>query len=254
MRLKEKTKQKLIKRIKEDVSINNISKEMGLAKSTIYYYYKKIKGRKFKKLNLKPGYSRREGEIVGIFAGDGSQYYNKKHCAYQVNVHFGKKNKDYMEYVKRLYELYFKKKFNITKEERTIKIRTRSKEIYNYFHHYIDFKPQIKHCTVKLKTLDLSMEFKLGFLKGFVDTDGSVLLKKQRKKIRVAFYTTSEALANQIRDILSEIDIKCGVYIRKKEGLKDCYTVQLRQRHVIKFLNVVKPFKMCKLRANSSAR
>ena len=35
-------KQKIIELIKKGVSINKISKQTGLGKSTIYYYYKKI--------------------------------------------------------------------------------------------------------------------------------------------------------------------------------------------------------------------
>ena len=38
----------IIKQINEGNSINKISKSLGLRKSTIYHYYKKIKGRKYK--------------------------------------------------------------------------------------------------------------------------------------------------------------------------------------------------------------
>ena len=77
-RLKKEMKQELINQIKKNNSINKISKELFLAKSTIYYYYRKIKGRKYKKLGIVTKYSKKEGEIVGIFAGDGSQYFEPK--------------------------------------------------------------------------------------------------------------------------------------------------------------------------------
>lgn len=44
------------------------------------------------KLCIQPRFSEKEGEIAGIFAGDGSQYFEPKAYYYEVNVHFGGHN------------------------------------------------------------------------------------------------------------------------------------------------------------------
>ncbi len=243
-RLKKEIKLDIIHQIKNGISINNISRKMCLSKSTIYYYYKKIKGRKYKKLNISPKYSRKEGEIVGIFAGDGSQYFEPKRYKYEVNIHFGYKNKKYALYVKKLYSGYFGKKFELYNEKnKNLRLRTSSKEIYNYFHYYLDFIPQTKHSTVKLKTFKLSKNFNLGFLKGFVDTDGCVYFKNNKKKVSVCFYTTSKQLSFQLMRILYSLELQYSYYITRRENWKPLHNIKLLQQSVETFLNMVKPFK-----------
>jgi len=116
-RLGPDVKEKLIFLIENDISINQISKKLNLGKSTIYYYYKKIKGRKYKIPEFTPGFTEKEGEIVGIFAGDGSQYFHSKSYHYEVNIHFGKKSYNYLLYVKKLFDNYFNKQVYIHKEK-----------------------------------------------------------------------------------------------------------------------------------------
>lgn len=47
MRLKPEIRNKIIQNIHLGNSINNISMELNIAKSTIYHYYKKINGRMY---------------------------------------------------------------------------------------------------------------------------------------------------------------------------------------------------------------
>lgn len=242
-------KQKIVELIKKGISINKISKQISIAKSTIYYYYKKIKGRKKQPLNLNPSYTKREGEIIGIFIGDGSECYEKKAGHYFVNVHFGLQNKRYLFYVKNLFESYFKKKFRIVQDKnRSIRITTYSKEICDYFKNYLDYDPRIKHSTVKLKTLNLPMEFKIGLIKGLVDTDGHVYFNEKEKKARVSFHTTSKVLALQVGYILDQLGIKYSCNVQKRYNWKPIYNVQLWKRSIENFLNEVKPYKTNKIR------
>jgi hypothetical protein len=247
MRLSKETKNELVIKILEGVSIKKISKQMNLNTATIYYYYEKIKGRKYKKLELKPGFTKEEGEIVGIFAGDGSQWFGKKDYSYEVRVHFGYKNKDYALYVKELYEKYFGKIFELWNDgTKTWRLRTTSKDIYYFFHIYMDFVPQIKHCTVKLRTLYYPEKFKIGFLKGLIDTDGHIGLHKHNQKV-VNFCTTSKELAIQITQILRELNILYSHYVQTRRNHKPVHYVKLYQRSVAKFINQIRPFKMKRL-------
>ena len=151
--------------MKEGVSLNSLSKQFGLYKSTLYYYYKKLNGKKFKEPQFTPSSSEVEGEIVGIFAGDGSQFYESKKCHYEVNVHFGGHNYNYALEVKKLFEGFFNKEFRLSPETLgRYRLRTLSKKIYHYFHHYMEFQSQVKHSTVHLKNLNFPLHFKIGFL------------------------------------------------------------------------------------------
>ena len=193
------------------------------------------------KLNIKPAFTRKEGEIAGIFAGDGSLYFEPKSYHYTVNIHFGKRNKEYALYVKNLYETFFNKKFRLEKSNpTTIRITTYSKEIYNFFKNYLDYNPKIKHSTVKLKTNKFPLNFKIGFLKGLVDTDGCIWVSKEEKRCKITFCTTSEQLAYQVKDILSELNIKAGlsIQVRKYRNEKPVYYTNIWKCSVDRFINI----------------
>lgn len=254
MLLSNQLRDEICSRIRKDVSINKISKELNLGKSTIYYYYKKIKGKKFVEPKFKPKNSRLEGEINGIFAGDGSQYYDKKRGSYEVNVHFGAKNYWYAVYVKKLFEGFFNKKFRLNWDSETqIRIRTQSKKIFHYFQNYLSYEPSIKHCTVQLKK-HCSSAFKIGFLKGMFDTDGCYCHDRFNERLRVFYSTTSRELAAQIGVMLEDLGIVHSVRPRysKNPNEKIVYIVGVWSAGTNRFINVVKPMKA--LRAGSSAR
>ncbi|MBS3104903.1 LAGLIDADG family homing endonuclease [Candidatus Woesearchaeota archaeon] len=242
--LKAEVKEEIMKELRKGTSINKISKLLSLGKSTIYYYYKKINGKKYVPPYVQPNFSEKEGEIVGIFTGDGSQYFAKG-GHYQVNVHFGGHRKEYALYVQKLFSDYFCKKFQLSNlNDGKLRLRTNSKDIFHYFKNYIEYNSKEKHCTVNLKTLNIPMKFKVGFIKGLVDTDGSVLYDKHDDAVRIFYYTTSEKLAEQISSILRELSIKNTCICRTdKKGRKPLYVVRVLEKEVYKFLNIVKPFK-----------
>jgi len=234
-------KQEMIEAIQGGVSIPRISKNLGLGKSTIYYHYKKIKGKKFKEPFVEPYFSEEEGEIVGIFAGDGSQYYDKKSGHYETNVHFG--DKEYALYVKKLFDGYFQKEFNLKNETGgRFRLKGYCKGVYDYFSNYLSYESRKKHCTVKLKTLNCPPAFVKGFLRGLVDTDGTIC--PGNNKIRIIYYTTSEELAIQLKSLLERFNLKAGIScINRKKTKKAIYHVYLLQAFVEPFLELIKPYK-----------
>jgi intein/homing endonuclease len=239
----------VLENVKRDISLgvplNTISRVYGLAKSTLYYHYKKIKGKRYIEPYVIPTFSEAEGEIVGAFAGDGSQYHDRKRGHYEVRVHFGMHKLEYALHIQNLYSTYFKKEFRLSYfANGTIAVRCTSRAIYYYFSNYLKYDPPKKHCTVKLKTLEMPIHFKIGFLRGIVDTDGSVRYCKHGNRVRVAFYTTSRELHEQCRAILKELDIPFGFHTIQEEGFKLKYVIQLHQGGVMKFLEVIQPFKL----------
>ncbi len=205
------------------------------------------------RLGIKPVFSEKEGEIAGIFAGDGSQHFDRKRYDYQVNVHFGKKNYWYALYVKNLFESFFKKRFRLNWDNSSkLRIRTESKEIFNFFANYLTYEPQVKHCTVRLKLNKLPMKFKIGFLRGLFDTDGCLKYIPLEKRTRLYYTTTSRILAKQVSLTLNKLEIKNSIYVRTPINEKTVYVVNIPKPATHKFINVVKPMKA--LRARSSVR
>ena len=133
-RLSELLLQEIELELSDGTSLNTISKEYNIGKSTLYYYYKKIKGKKFVSPYVLPRLSEEAGEVVGIFAGDGSQYFEPKNYHYEVNVHFGGKKLAYASNVKLLFENFFRKSFRLQKEPLDrLRLRTYSKQIFLFF-------------------------------------------------------------------------------------------------------------------------
>lgn len=234
----------MISCLKRGDSLNKISRATGINKSTIYYHYEKMFGRKYKLPHFSPVASEQEGEIVGIFAGDGSQYFEPKRHSYEVNVHFGEHKRAYAEYVKALFESFFNKRFRLYQEKSgKLRLRTQSKSIFHYFSHYISFIPQIKHATVSLKTLEIPLGFKQGFLRGLVDTDGYVK-RDTSGRLRICYYTTSKRLASQIQALLQEQDMQSSLrVVHDKRGYKPLFTIYVLSSSIDTFLKTVNPYK-----------
>lgn len=242
--LQPEIKQVLLQRIKEGKSLNAIRKELHLGKSTIYYHYKKIRGKKYIPAQFSPQASELEGEICGIFAGDGSQYYERKKGNYEVNVHFGGHKRAYAEYVKYLFESFFHKTFRLRYQKPgTFLLRTQSKEIFYYFKQYMEYEPSHKHDTVHLNRMDLPREFKLGFLRGLFDTDGCLWKDVKNHRLRAFFYSTSESLSQQTKQLLAEFNVSATTWVRKHPTYKPLFTLQLATHSIDIFLKEVKPFK-----------
>lgn len=250
-RLNARIKSIVISSIKNKDSINKICSKTGLAKSTVYYYYKKINGKKYKSPNCSITFSDYGGEIVGIFSGDGSQYHYLPNGNYFTTIHFGNVV-GYVDYVKNIYDSFFEKPWRKWKEstkEGLIKYRLRvsDKKIFHFFKSYLDYDPKSKHNTCAIKNIALTRPFKIGFLRGFFDTDGC--LSTSNDRVRVFYYTTSQKLADQMKCFLEELGISSTIRCerRKNLGWKDLFVLRIREKEVNKFLNLVKPFKARKL-------
>lgn len=243
----------ILKMIHEGVSLSKISEATGLYKSTLYYHYKKLKGKKYKEPQYEVTFSEVEGEIVGIFTGDGSQHYEKSNWNYQTNIHFGS-DIDYVDHVKRLFEKFFNKKWGLNKEipknknyKVKYRLRTADKKIFYFFHIYLEYISQHKHDTVYLRNLFFPKPFLFGFIRGLIDTDGCI--RFDRGKPNVLYTTTSEKLAAQLVFFLKKLDFIATVnrYTSLKRNIKPVYIVRVSRKSVDSLLNQIKPFKAIKL-------
>lgn len=228
--------------INEGKSLKKISKVLNLSKTTIYYHFRRIKGRTIIQPLLDFPSERIKGEIVGIFSGDGSLTFVPRNYGYIVRIHSSIYNFDYILYVKNLFEKCFGTKFALCKYKTRRNIEKKSKMIYNFFFEYIDFNPKDKAHTVKLKD-GLSTEFKKGFLKGLMDTDGTFFKDEKRKAITMAYFTSSRNLAKQLKNMINEFGFECNISVAKRDG---CNSVFLYQNSIIKFAKFINSYKVNK--------
>ncbi|MAG91880.1 hypothetical protein CMO83_04350 [Candidatus Woesearchaeota archaeon] len=226
-------------------SKHEISRILNIPRSTVirHSFIKGKYNRPIKKFTT--SYTQVDGEVVGIFAGDGSQYYEPKGGSYEVTIHIGRKNEEYLEYVKGLFENHFNKGFWVSKDKACFKLRTKSKAMFEYFSNYLDYNSKIKHSTVKLKSLNLPRDFKIGFLKGFLDTDGTIIHIEKEKRTRASYCTTSEQLSKQVHIVLNQFEIRNSIYVcnRNRGNEKTVYYVEILKSSVDNFISLTKPLK-----------
>ncbi len=235
---------------KEGYSLNTISRSLQIGKTTAYYYFLKIRGKTYSQKSFSIRKQKQLGEIIGIFAGDGSFHFEPKGYHYQIRIHTGI-DQDYTNYVKSLYEAAFKKKFRLKKDKNQFILETTSKIIYEHLRKYIDFRLKNKAFTIMLKNKRHSNKFLIGFIRGEFDTDGSIHLTKNGK-VTLTFYTISPKLAEQIITGLKKLGIETGVYLADKGKHHKLFHIRVRAKSIQPFLNKIKPFK-CRHTSNFKA-
>lgn len=228
--------------IKQGISINEIRRRTGAAKSTIYYHYKRIKGKKTKPVVFNFKNMNELGEFLGMFAGDG-------YCCIGRNYHYiikivaGAYETGYRKYLKKQLPNWFGKKPLVFcaryKGRPSWYVYTYySKEIYGLIKKHLEWEGK-KTYTVRLKKIDFDNKlFNTGFLRGLVDTDGNYYAPKHR----VSYSTASPKLSQQAYQLMA---LNCGVYpshyVSKKPGRADLHTLTLHGKEARSFLETIKP-------------
>ena len=193
---------------------------------------------KVKEINMNFSSDIELGEVIGIFAGDGHLCFDKKRYHYIVQISSSLRNYDYICYVKLLFEKCFNTKFYWHKNGDRRNIIKISKIIFKFFENeYLKFNRHKKSKTVSIKEIP-SNDFKIGFLRGFLDTDGTVCETKYGT--RVAFYTSSPKLAGQIKELIKEFGFSCGLTISKRDGNIGIYLSRKQIEDFIRFLSSYK--------------
>ena len=226
---------------KHGESLNKISKRLGIKKTTVYYHFRKFKGKTIIKPKFNFNSDEELGEVIGIFAGDGSYYFDPKRYNYQIRIHFGIMNIRYMKYVKNILGRGFGKNFNDKKDgPNKIILEICSKDIANFFFRYLNFESSDKSKTVCLKSSFLEKRrFVIGFLRGLLDTDGTICICKTG--MRIAFYTSSQQLSIQISKSLGHLNIQHG--ISSSRSRQNQYNVYILSGDNDKIKKILFPFK-----------
>jgi len=235
--------------IREGKSINQISKELDVYKSTIYYHYKKIKGRKLKPIEFRTIPADEIGEIIGAFAGDGN-FYKDKAYHYTVQFLFGYCSEEYARrFEQLLINSFGKKPLRCRAGAGEFALRYRSKRLYLWIRERLDWDGKKTH-SVCLRDLNAhDKQFLIGFLRGLLDTDGHAV----RKYRQIRFNTVSQTLANQISEILDILSISNRLSAYSQLGKAKIYEIRVNRTDAVILSQLLKPRNPGKIKEWSSS-
>lgn len=249
-RLSEEEKFHIISLMKNGKSLNHISKLIGKGKSTLYYHYKKTFGKKYKKITI-PKKDLFIGELLGLFVGDGNLYYDKKKNRYSVRFFFNFQEKNYVKELINFFHKNFQKRPHLSRVKNVLVLRYYSKELSTFIKEYVGWGISLdkrganqKSRTVFLKKDNYSNNFKIGFLRGFLDSDGYLSDKK------ILFGSASEKIMKQTVKFLSDLNFqkfKLSLYNRKEKNRVGIWHLYVHKVERDKFLSLIQPRNLIKL-------
>lgn len=218
--------------------MKQIADTLSKSKTTIYYYFRKIKGRTVE--TVVPNCENEEilGEFIGLFAGDGCTYLTKDY-KYRTYLYFNITEKEYVEnLIDNVLLKLFKKKPMIFIQENRLNLCYYSKAIYELVHHHLNWnKKTRKTYSVRLRDGEYSSEFIIGFIRGSLDSDGHF------SKKRINFASVSRGLIENISSSLARIDIPNSVteYAEKRANRRNIYHINVPRKQHSRFINIVSP-------------
>ncbi len=209
-RLNKQEIQKIIELTKKGKSLNQIAKTIRKGKTTVYYHFRKIKGKLLNDIKIRND-GGLLGEFLGIVAGDGCLNKTKEYH-YRIFLYFNIAEQKYVKELKEvLYKLFNKYPMQFRRENRII-LAYYSKKIYDLVKESLiwDFNKRKSH-SVRLKNEKYSNRFKIGFLRGSIDSDGYLSNKV------INFATSSPHLAKNIKNFLCDLDFKFNYSVYKEK-------------------------------------
>ena len=211
-----------IKRLaRERMSISDISNNLHINKTTIYYHARKY-CRKMTKLDLTLLSKFEKGYIIGFFLGDGDINRGRKTPRYIVRFSLdAKRDQDISA---RLYQIFQKgrKKISIFPRDATLIVKVCSKELVDYIQTCIEYKRSQENRIKKLKIRkDWTTEFQYGILAGIIDSDGYV-----HKHLGTEIKTVSPSIFKGIINILKNLGIKAET--KRRNPTKNSYSKKTR--------------------------
>ncbi len=236
--------------IAEGKSLNNIVSLTGKSKTTIYYHFKKIKGRTVKPVCICSKNEESIGEFLGVFAGDGG-FYKTPNGNYKIYLTFNIKEDKYVaDLIKELLlPLFDKKPMRFIRENRIILVYY-SKNIYDFITQYLIWQQNTRKThTIQLKCQKHTNSFIIGFLRGSLDSDGYFSDKK------ILFATSSEGLAKDILFFLDKLKIVYhhSFYVEKRKNRVGMHHINIRQNERNKFLFLINPRERKNIKKYASA-
>ena len=238
VRLTKKERDWIIQLILKGNTLNSIVKTTEKSKTTIYYYFRKIRGRVSYPIKINTRNEELIGEFIGLFAGDGCSDKTKTY-QYRVYLCFNILEESFVkELIKEVLLPLFGRKPMIFKQGNRLNLCYYSREIHNLIHSYLEWdKNHRKTHSVRLRKTPYPSQFIIGFIRGCLDSDGYFSDKK------ITFASSSPFLIEDIKKFLEYLDINYhhSIYKEKRANRKDMHHINIRMEHRNKFLKMIKP-------------
>lgn len=194
-------------------------------------------------LNLSDLSDEIKGEILGVFAGDGNFFFDQKRYKYTIRFFFNKSESKYAQDLCDLMGMALGKPPNFRKEKNRsiITLTYLSKPFYLFLKSHLSWKTtenKKKSHTIRLKKVNQPREFKIGFLRGNIDTDGCISEK------RINFASTSKNLIRNIEQFIKDLgftNYNRWSYDDKRGKRSRIHHIDLNRPEIKRFLRVVNP-------------
>tara|TARA_Y100000310_G_C20372034_1_gene663961 strand:- start:154 stop:765 length:612 start_codon:yes stop_codon:yes gene_type:complete len=177
------------------------------------------------------------GEFLGLFAGDGC--INKtKHYEYRIYLYFNITEINYVIELKKILFKLFKRYPMEFRRKNIIILAIYSKFIFELVFQYLTWNPKGRKChSVRLKHHNHSLKFKIGFLRGCLDSDGYLSDKT------ISFASSSKRLARDMTTFLDDLGIiyRFSTYKEKRANRVDMHHIYIRKKERRLFLQIIKP-------------
>ncbi len=221
---------------KKGLSLNKISTQSNIKKSTVYYHIRKFFGRKTTPLTINLGKTELLGEFLGFFIGDGNFYFDSKTYQYRISFFLSPKEPLILERISTIcYELFNKKpSIWYNKDGHVYIVRIYGKNIYLLLKKFLIWgRNKTQTITLKENFL-IDRNLVLGIIRGIINTDGSVYIKRSR----VSFGSVSKNLITQFAQILNTLNVKFISYkVKASKNKRVFYTIEIEGLKKIQIFN-----------------
>jgi len=180
-------------------------------------------------------------EIIGIMIGDGCLYLDPLN-KYQTTISFNKKEKDYLYYVKNLFEEYFKYKFCITEAENELLLRNTSVFVgKTLIESGLINGNKVKNKVVIPNWILQNKSFTSRTIRGIFDTDGCVYCK-YGKYAQIQIKMASPETISSIRSALTFLGFSpTNIQKNHNKQYLDWSFYLSRQEEIKSFFDKIKP-------------
>ena len=189
--------------MKKGKSIKEVKRNTGRSIGTIQRFANIIKGvQSYDSLRI-PDDENIIGEFFGIFSGDGSFFFDPKSYHYTFQIHLGKgADEEYAEWIIEMLRQHFSKKIRKYYHGNRIRLMFYSKTLYVYMKDHLELENKTYSIKLRKGIWRYSDVFLKSFVRGLMDTDGSV------QRYRIFLKLASKELIEQIHDILNSLGIE----------------------------------------------
>ncbi len=198
-------------------SLQHISENLSIRKSTLYYHAK-TSCHKMTKFGLSLITASEKGYLIGLFLGDGS--FNKGGREQRFFVRFAldaERDKDVALRIAQIFQKAGKKINFISWKSNTI-AKTCSKELVAYIETFIEYREGEKNFLFDKSWLP---EFMYGFLAGIIDSDGHV-----HEHLGTEIKTVSRSIFENILKVLDTLEISANT--KKRNAPKNSFSEKPR--------------------------